>query len=72
MKSYPTVLLPLIRDRIGPVGPTDSFHGLKSTDRAAREEILHRAYLLWENEGRPENRALAHWLRAEVEMIHSG
>ena len=32
-------------------------------ERAVRE----RAYFLWENEGRPEGRALDHWQRAAAE-----
>ncbi|HYP16432.1 MAG TPA: DUF2934 domain-containing protein [Opitutus sp.] len=39
------------------------------TDRAAREEVQHRAYAFWLSEGQPENRALDHWLRAEAEVI---
>jgi Protein of unknown function (DUF2934) len=31
-------------------------------------EIEMRAYGLWEQEGRPEGRALEHWLRAESEV----
>jgi hypothetical protein len=33
------------------------------------EAISQRAYELWEKEGRPENRDLHHWLRAEQELI---
>ena len=32
------------------------------------QRIKLRAYLLWEQEGRPEGRAEEHWLRAEAEM----
>ncbi len=35
-------------------------------DRHAQIEA--RAYLLWEREGRPEGKALEHWLRAENEI----
>ena len=45
------------------------FAGLKSTDRAVREEILHRAYAIWESEGRPPDRKLANWLEAEAEIM---
>jgi hypothetical protein len=34
--------------------------------------IERRAYLLWEREGRPEGKALAHWLRAEREVEAQG
>ena len=30
--------------------------------------ISARAYALWEEEGRPDGRALAHWLAAESEV----
>ena len=43
--------------------------GLKVTDRAAREEILHRAYAIWESEGQPQDRKLANWLEAEAEVV---
>jgi hypothetical protein len=46
-----------------------SFAGLKSTDRAAREEILHRAYAIWESEGHPVNRELSNWLQAETGIL---
>lgn len=42
---------------------------MNSGDRAPREEILHRAYAIWESEGRPDNRALANWLEAETEVM---
>jgi hypothetical protein len=42
---------------------------MKSTDRAPREEILHRAYAIWESEGHPESRQLANWLEAEAEIM---
>ena len=44
--------------------------GLNSTNRAAREEILHRAYEIWERKGRPENNALANWLEAEAQILN--
>ncbi|MDO8542293.1 MAG: DUF2934 domain-containing protein [Opitutaceae bacterium] len=47
----------------------DHFAGLKSSDGAAREEILHRAYSIWESKGRPDNEDLAHWLAAELEIF---
>lgn len=31
-------------------------------------EIEKRAYGLWEQEGRPEGKALEHWLRAESQV----
>lgn len=32
------------------------------------EKIRRRAYQLWEQEGRPEGRELAHWAQAEHEL----
>lgn len=73
MKAYPTVLLPLVRNPTRAAGRVDSYYySAKNNDRGAREEILRRAYLLWQNEGCPQNRALAHWLRAEVEVARDG
>lgn len=43
--------------------------GLTATDRAAREEILHRAYAIWENEGHPPERKLDNWLEAEAAVL---
>ena len=70
MKSYPSARSPLVRDA-SPESKhrAESLVGLRSTDRAAHEEILNRAYLLWESEGRRENRALANWLQAEKELM---
>jgi hypothetical protein len=41
-------------------------------DRA--DDLLHaavrdRAYRIWEEEGRPEGRAMEHWVRAECEVL---
>jgi hypothetical protein len=37
--------------------------------RAATETtIRERAYEIWEREGRPEGRAVAHWIQAETEL----
>ena len=32
------------------------------------KRINHRAYEIWESEGKPEGRARIHWLRAEAEF----
>ncbi|HEX2852000.1 MAG TPA: DUF2934 domain-containing protein [Opitutaceae bacterium] len=57
-------------DPITPLTPgLKGFEGLLSTDRAAREEILHRAYSIWECAGRPENREVENWLAAEAEVL---
>jgi hypothetical protein len=31
--------------------------------------ISARAYSIWEREGRPDGKALSHWLQAEAELI---
>lgn len=72
MKSYPLVRnLPLVVDDepAAALPGRDTFVGLKSSDRAAREEILHRAYAIWESEGHPSDRKLANWLQAEAEVM---
>ncbi len=34
-----------------------------------REQVIReRAYALWEAEGRPDGKAVEHWLRAEAEI----
>ncbi|MGO9418684.1 DUF2934 domain-containing protein [Roseiarcus sp.] len=35
-----------------------------------KHPIRDRAYEIWEQEGRPEGRALNHWLRAKWEIEH--
>jgi Protein of unknown function (DUF2934) len=39
--------------------------------RDGREQaiIRERAFAIWEEEGRPEGKSVAHWLRAEAEII---
>ena len=40
--------------------------------QAIKEQIIReRAYAIWEEEGRPEDRHLDHWLRAEAEIDRS-
>jgi hypothetical protein len=38
------------------------------TDPGLHERIRWRAYLLWEQDGRPEGRADEHWFRAQAEV----
>ncbi|HWN94436.1 MAG TPA: DUF2934 domain-containing protein [Methylomirabilota bacterium] len=38
------------------------------TGVASQETIARRAYEIWEGEGRPEGRAMEHWLRAASEL----
>ena len=71
--SSPTALppLPLVLD-IDPGVSSSRLQGFGGTDapqRAAHEEIMHRAYSIWECAGRPENCGLEHWLAAEAEVL---
>ena len=36
------------------------------TDVEIESQTRHRAYAIWEAEGRPDGRALEHWLAAEA------
>jgi Protein of unknown function (DUF2934) len=41
----------------------------KMQEMQVMEQVISaRAYALWEEEGRPDGRALAHWLAAEREL----
>src|SRR6266540_3234335 len=43
----------------------------RQEDRVSIQEshtVAERAYLIWEQMGRPEGQALEHWLRAETEL----
>ena len=68
--ATPVQNLPIILDRGRGAAMLlrNPFASLKSTDRAAREEILHRAYAIWESEGHPHDRKLANWLEAEAAL----
>jgi hypothetical protein len=33
-----------------------------------REEVAAAAHSIWEQEGRPEGRAVEHWLKAEIQV----
>jgi hypothetical protein len=35
----------------------------------SNEEIAYCAYLIWEKEGRPSDRAKEHWLQAETQLL---
>ncbi len=35
------------------------------------QSIREGAYQIWEREGRPEGRTLAHWLKAEAELAET-
>jgi len=36
------------------------------------QSIRERAYAIWEREGRPPGRSLAHWLQADEEAVRAG
>ena len=37
--------------------------------RPTHEEVAVCAYFIYEAEGRPEDRALSHWLQAETQIV---
>src|SRR5215469_17308598 len=39
---------------------------------AREQEVRERAFVIWEQEGRPEGRRVDHWLRAEVVVLSDG
>jgi hypothetical protein len=39
-----------------------------TADPITRDEMALYAYCIWEKEGRPERRALEHWLQAELQF----
>jgi hypothetical protein len=45
--------------------PNES-HGFSTP---TEEEISQCAYLIWEREGRPADRAKEHWLQAETQLL---
>jgi hypothetical protein len=49
-----------------PVSNTVNLPGGEPT----REEIAAVARSIWEHEGRPEGRAVEHWLQAEIQLRH--
>jgi hypothetical protein len=71
MKSLPRAATPGVAesDIVIPAAGLKGFAGLVGTDRAAHEEILHRAHSIWVCDGRPQGRELAHWLKAEAEVL---
>ncbi len=46
--------------------PLPFFHG--ANGKPHHDEIARYAYSLWEQEGRPQRRALDHWLQAESQL----
>ena len=63
--------LPIILDSEIPASSPalKGFESSSTPDKGAHEEILHRAYSIWESAGRPENCEVAHWLEAEAEVM---
>lgn len=70
MKDYPSIpgASATLSQQRG-FGPTGKMSYLLATDRAAHEEIQHRAYAHWQQEGHPQHRQLDHWLAAELEIV---
>ena len=53
-------------------GPASEGEGeMSSSDRNLEQAIRERAYLIWEREGRPADRAEDHWWRATNEALHN-
>ena len=56
--------------RGGKLAPDDDHvAGNSQTKAALEQEVREKAYLLWENEGRPEGRSEEHWHRALNEHL---
>ena len=47
--------------------PARILEGLMARDGREQAIIRERAFAIWEEEGRPEGKSVAHWLRAEAE-----
>jgi hypothetical protein len=48
---------------------SDEGPGGEPLDEAEERRVRERAYEIWDEEGRPEGRALDHWLRAARERL---
>jgi Protein of unknown function (DUF2934) len=56
--------------RGGPVTPYGDTHGVLMETKTSLDHIVReRAYLLWEQEGRPEGRAEEYWHRAHEQRL---
>jgi Protein of unknown function (DUF2934) len=56
--------------RGGPITPYGDTHDVLMETKAGLDQIVReRAYLLWEQEGRPEGRADAYWHRAHEQRL---
>jgi hypothetical protein len=57
--------------RSGPLEPYgDDRDVLAQTKESLDQTVRHRAYLLWEQEGRPNDRADQHWQLAQEQHLH--
>jgi hypothetical protein len=57
--------------RSGPLEPYgDDRHVLAQTKESLDRIVRDRAYLIWEQEGRPDDRADEHWQRAQEQHLH--
>ena len=68
MKTYSDGKVPLTRHTTNEA--MDGANGLTSTNRAMREEILHRARAIWEQRGQPTGVDLSIWLEAENQILN--
>jgi Protein of unknown function (DUF2934) len=62
----PKVQLCVVRKSRVSAAPVTRTSKMENAD--LQQRIKLRAYLIWEQEGRPEGRAEEHWLRAEAEV----
>jgi hypothetical protein len=57
--------------RRGPLEPYgDDRHALVQTKEGLDQIVRDRAYLLWEQDGRPDGRPDEHWQRAQEQHLH--
>ena len=47
----------------------DGFESVHALEQAEHDEMLCRAYSIWDCKGRPGNSQLADWLQAETEVL---
>lgn len=61
--------VPLKGQALEPAPPSQGFNDSAAPGKSAHEEIMHRAYSIWECAGRPDNCERAHWQQAEAEVL---
>jgi hypothetical protein len=56
---------------LGPAPASEGEGEMSDSDRNLEQAIRERAYLIWEREGRPADRAEDHWRRATNEAMRN-